>query len=59
MERGQAGGKKKKDELYMHVLSDLQAEYMADHVYSIERAGKCMSHWINVVPCTVNNSVLG
>eukprot|EP00957_Ditylum_brightwellii_P001001 79979-Ditylum_brightwellii.AAC.2 len=25
----------------------------------MERAGKCMNHWINVVHCTSNNSVLG
>eukprot|EP00957_Ditylum_brightwellii_P161107 12266482-Ditylum_brightwellii.AAC.1 len=59
MEAGQAGSKKTKDELHMQVLSELKAEYMADHVCSMDRAGKCMNHWINMVPCTANNSVLG
>eukprot|EP00957_Ditylum_brightwellii_P112791 8598952-Ditylum_brightwellii.AAC.1 len=59
MEAGQAGGKKTKDELYMQVLSELKAEYMADPVCSLDRACKCMNHWINMVPCTANNSFLG
>eukprot|EP00957_Ditylum_brightwellii_P023859 1799652-Ditylum_brightwellii.AAC.1 len=59
MEMGRTGRKKKKDELYMQVLSELQARYTADYVHSIKRAGKCMNHWINVVSCTANNSVLG
>eukprot|EP00957_Ditylum_brightwellii_P025867 1956998-Ditylum_brightwellii.AAC.1 len=50
---------KRKDELYTGVLSDLQSEYTANRVRSVERAGNCMNHWINVVPHAANNSVLG
>eukprot|EP00957_Ditylum_brightwellii_P027452 2075157-Ditylum_brightwellii.AAC.1 len=59
MEAGRAGREKRKDELYTGVLSDLQSEYTADQVRSVERAGKYMNHCINVVPRTANNSVLG
>eukprot|EP00957_Ditylum_brightwellii_P002750 211353-Ditylum_brightwellii.AAC.1 len=59
MEMGKARGKKRKDELYTGVLTDLQADYTADLVQSVEHAGKCMDHWINVVQHTAKNSVLG
>eukprot|EP00957_Ditylum_brightwellii_P058067 4403627-Ditylum_brightwellii.AAC.1 len=59
METGRVSGKKQKDDLYTCVLSKLQENYTADWVRSVERAGKCMNHWINVVPRTANNLVLG
>eukprot|EP00957_Ditylum_brightwellii_P069695 5292808-Ditylum_brightwellii.AAC.1 len=45
--------------MYCQVISNLQQDYIADCVHSVEQAGKCMNHWLNVVPCTANNSILG
>eukprot|EP00957_Ditylum_brightwellii_P082561 6276479-Ditylum_brightwellii.AAC.1 len=59
METGKASGNRRKDEVYIQVLSTLQTYYTADNFHSVECAGKCTHHWINVVPFTSNNSVLG
>eukprot|EP00957_Ditylum_brightwellii_P063772 4839095-Ditylum_brightwellii.AAC.1 len=59
VEAGRASRKKRRDELYTGVLSELQAGYTADHARSVERVGKCMNHWINVVPRTANNLAPG
>eukprot|EP00957_Ditylum_brightwellii_P117339 8949286-Ditylum_brightwellii.AAC.1 len=59
METRRARRKKRKDEPYKQVLTNLQADYTADQVCSAKRAGKSMKHWINAVPLTDNNSVIG
>eukprot|EP00957_Ditylum_brightwellii_P063225 4799160-Ditylum_brightwellii.AAC.1 len=45
--------------MYCQVIYDLQQDYTADQVRSVEHAVKCTNHWLHVVPYAANNSVLG
>eukprot|EP00957_Ditylum_brightwellii_P199436 15202760-Ditylum_brightwellii.AAC.1 len=59
MEHGKMEGKKRKEEEYMQVKSEVESVFMPDQCRGMERSTKCLNQWFTVVPNAEHNSVLG
>eukprot|EP00957_Ditylum_brightwellii_P124774 9510951-Ditylum_brightwellii.AAC.1 len=59
METERAGGIGRKEEFYMGVRETVEDDYTSNQKQGLDRASKSLNHWISVVPCSANNSVLG
>eukprot|EP00957_Ditylum_brightwellii_P019622 1480475-Ditylum_brightwellii.AAC.2 len=59
MEAGRAGRIRRKEETYKGVRETVEEDYTSNQVQGLDRASKSLNHWILVVPCLANNSILG
>eukprot|EP00957_Ditylum_brightwellii_P102251 7794589-Ditylum_brightwellii.AAC.1 len=59
MEMGRAGRIRLKEETYKGVRETVEEDYTGNQKQGLEHASKSLNHWISVVPCSANNSVLG
>jgi hypothetical protein len=59
METGRAGRIGRKKEAYKEVRETVEEDYTGNQKQGLDRASKSLNHWISVVPCSANKSVLG
>eukprot|EP00957_Ditylum_brightwellii_P108978 8312883-Ditylum_brightwellii.AAC.1 len=59
MENGKLGEKMREAQWYMEPRQQVESVYIGDQIRSVECASMRMNHWLTVVPCTANNSVMG
>eukprot|EP00957_Ditylum_brightwellii_P019144 1442995-Ditylum_brightwellii.AAC.1 len=59
METGRAGRIGRTDETYKGVRETVEEDYTGDQKRGLDHGSKSLNHWISVVPCLANNTVLG
>ena len=59
MEKGGEAGSVRKEEMYKGVRETVDKDYTGNQKQGLDRASKSLNHWISVVPCSANKSVLG
>eukprot|EP00957_Ditylum_brightwellii_P058820 4459498-Ditylum_brightwellii.AAC.2 len=59
IETGRASGVGRKEEAYKEVRGMVEEEYIGNQKQGLDCVSKSLNHWISVVPCMANNTVLG